>query len=67
MPINKVKPKNLQDCTLDVHYFMELFGKENITLLTVQTNIVRVKMDIKKNRAVPPISETCRSVERREE
>jgi hypothetical protein len=58
MPINKVKPKNLQGCTLDVHYFMKLFGRENITLLTVQTNIVRVEMDIKKNRAVPPISET---------
>jgi hypothetical protein len=57
MPQNTVKPKGVQDCKLDVHYFLKLFGMNNFNLLTYHTNLVRVKIAIERNRPIPAFSE----------
>jgi hypothetical protein len=44
MPQSTVKPKGVQDCKLDVDYFIKLFGMNNFNLLTYYTNLVRIKI-----------------------
>lgn len=57
MPTSTVKPKGMQDCKLDVQFFLKMFGVNNIDLLTHQTNLVRVKKSIERNRPIPAFSE----------
>jgi hypothetical protein len=57
MPQSTVKPKDLGDCTQDVHYFLKMFGLNNFFLITYQTNIVRAKISIERNRPIPAFSE----------
>ena len=54
---SKVRPKNLENCHLDVQFFMEMFGQDNIELITLQTNIMRTKIEIERNRPMPPVTE----------
>jgi hypothetical protein len=57
MPQNTVEPKGVQDCKLNVHYFIKLFGMNNFNLLTYHTNLVRIKIAIERNRPIPAFSE----------
>lgn len=57
MPVNEIKPKNVDDCDRDVKYFLKMFGNNNIQLLTVQSNIQRAQEAIRKNRNIPPFTE----------
>jgi hypothetical protein len=57
MPESTVKPKDLLDCTQDVPYFLKLFRYNNIYLLIYQTNVVRAKISINRNRPIPAFSE----------
>ena len=56
-PSSNVKAKNLGNCIQDVQFFMAMLGEENVTLLTIQSNMVRVKVGIERNRTFPAISE----------
>jgi hypothetical protein len=57
MPQNTMEPKGVQDCKLNVHYFIKLFGMNNSNLLTYHTNLVRIKIAIERNRPIPAFSE----------
>lgn len=57
LPPSKVKSRNMQNTRLDVQYFMCMMGEDNVRLITEQSNIVRVKRGIERNRTFPPISE----------
>jgi len=52
-----MKPKGLENCKNEVDFFMKMMGEDNITLLTVQSNIVGNQQGIEKNRPFVPISE----------
>ncbi len=57
MPASTVTPRGIADSDNEVQMFMKLFGSNNISLLTTQTNLVRVQNSISRNKPVPPISE----------
>ena len=46
LPKNLVKHKGVQDCKLDVNYFMKLLGINNFFLLTHHTNLVSGKTQV---------------------
>lgn len=57
MPESTMKPKGLEDCKLDVQYFMKMFGEENIRMITYESNILIAKESIERNKNIPPFSE----------
>ena len=57
MPESKLRPVDLDDCDLDVKYFLKMFGNNNLELLTVQSNLQRAKTAIEKNKNIPAFSE----------
>jgi hypothetical protein len=56
-PASTVTPRGIGDSDNKVQMFTKLFSSNNISLLTTQTNIVRVKNSISRNKPVPPIGE----------
>lgn len=56
LPASNIQPRELDDCHKDVHFFLKMFGANNIQLLTEQTNLLRQKQSIQKNRNIPAIS-----------
>ena len=57
LPESQVRPVDLDDCDVDVKYFLKMFGNNNVELLTIQSNIQREKEAIERNRNIPAISE----------
>jgi hypothetical protein len=57
MPDSTVKPMGLEDCDTDVSVFLKMFGVNNISLLTRQTNLLRAARTIEKNKSAAAISE----------
>jgi hypothetical protein len=57
MPDSIVKPRGLEDCDTDVSVFLKMFGANNISLLTYQSNLVRAARTIEKNKSAAAISE----------
>lgn len=57
MPSGSVTPKNTEHCYQGAQFFLEMFGHDNIELITIQTNIMRTKLEIERNRPMPPITE----------
>ena len=43
-PENRPKPIGMDDCRHDFAFFMKLFGQNNISLITEQSNIFRYKL-----------------------
>jgi hypothetical protein len=58
MPASSVNPRDIADGENEVGIFLKLFGSNNITLLTTQTNMVRSQTSINRNKPAPAISET---------
>jgi hypothetical protein len=57
LPESTVKPKGLEDCDTDASVFLKMFGASNISLLTTQSNLVRVARTIERNKSAGAISE----------
>jgi hypothetical protein len=57
MPESTVKPKGLEDCDTDASVFLKMFWAGNISLLTTQSNLVRVASTIERNKLADAISE----------
>lgn len=57
MPENVVTPRGVEGCRYEVDYFVKLFGQNNFTLLTEQSNLFRAQAMIRRNKNIPAFSE----------